>query len=126
MKMQPGPGEPLGGPWREVTAEQLVAQVFGGSEQSAGTPVVVAVDGRSGGGKSTFAERLVAAVPRSALVSIDDVAWHAPMFGWTDQLAEGRALASSARRAGSLPAARLGRPRPTRSYRGCRCYRPGR
>ncbi|MEU4196976.1 hypothetical protein AB0E69_34100 [Kribbella sp. NPDC026611] len=52
-------------------------------------PCIVAVDGRSGGGKSTLAQRLVGAIPDSAVVHVDDVAWHAPMFGWHDALASG-------------------------------------
>lgn len=51
-------------------------------------PRVVAVDGRSGSGKSTLAERL-AGVAGGTVVQVDDVAWHAPMFGWTSLLAEG-------------------------------------
>ncbi|WP_197679191.1 uridine kinase family protein [Auraticoccus monumenti] len=47
---------------------------------------VVAVDGRSGAGKSTLTARLVAAVPGSAVVATDDVAWHSSMFGWAEDL----------------------------------------
>jgi hypothetical protein len=49
----------------------------------------VAVDGRSGGGKSTLAQRLSDAVPDSTVVHVDDIAWHAPMFGWTELLVDG-------------------------------------
>ncbi|MGN6090189.1 MAG: uridine kinase family protein [Actinomycetales bacterium] len=50
-------------------------------------PVVVAVDGRSGGGKSTLARLLQAAVPASAVVHTDDVAWHHSFFDWQELLA---------------------------------------
>ncbi|ADB32897.1 hypothetical protein Kfla_3844 [Kribbella flavida DSM 17836] len=52
-------------------------------------PRIVAVDGRSGGGKSTLAQRLADTVPDSAVVHVDDIAWNAPMFGWSDLLADG-------------------------------------
>ncbi|GAA2027695.1 hypothetical protein GCM10009756_18980 [Pseudokineococcus marinus] len=62
-------------------------------EQVAGTPTgrprVVAVDGRGASGKSTLAERLHRAVPASAVVHTDDVAWHHSFFDWTDLLAGG-------------------------------------
>ncbi len=51
-------------------------------------PRVVAVNGRSGSGKSTLADRLAGAAG-GAVVHVDDVAWHAPMFGWSALLAEG-------------------------------------
>ena len=85
MIIEPGPGEPPAGPWQVVELTDLAAGILAGSSQ----PYVVAVDGRSGGGKSTFATRLAGAVPHSTIIHIDDVAWHAPMFGWTDLLTEG-------------------------------------
>ena len=48
---------------------------------------IVAIDGRSGAGKSTLAATLHAAVPGSAVVSTDDVAWHLSMFDWAGELA---------------------------------------
>ncbi|MBC7292137.1 MAG: hypothetical protein H5T83_12490 [Actinotalea sp.] len=53
-----------------------------------GRPRVVAVDGRSASGKSTLAARLHRAVPRSVVVSTDDLAWHEPLFGWGRLLAD--------------------------------------
>jgi len=50
-------------------------------------PVVVAVDGRSGSGKSTVADRLAALVPGAAVVRTDDVAWEHSFFDWADLLA---------------------------------------
>ncbi len=54
-----------------------------------GRPRIVAVDGRGGSGKSTLAGQLHAAVPGSAVVHTDDVAWHQSFFDWTDLLAGG-------------------------------------
>ncbi len=55
----------------------------------AGRPRVVAVDGRSGAGKSTVAARLRRAVPGCAVVATDDVAWHHSFFDWAALLAQG-------------------------------------
>lgn len=45
-------------------------------EQSAGRPVVIAISGFGGAGKSTFAEKLHEAVPGSQVVSIDSFSTH--------------------------------------------------
>lgn len=45
---------------------------------------MIAVDGRSGAGKSTIAERLQAALPAAAIVETDDLAWNEPMFAWSE------------------------------------------
>jgi hypothetical protein len=49
----------------------------------------LAVDGRSGSGKSTVAALLHRSVPASAIVHTDDVAWHHSFFDWNDLLVEG-------------------------------------
>jgi hypothetical protein len=54
-----------------------------------GRPRVVAVDGRSGGGKTTVAERLAAAVPGATVLHTDDVAWYHAFFDWADLMREG-------------------------------------
>ncbi|NNF87671.1 MAG: hypothetical protein HKM97_04020 [Acidimicrobiia bacterium] len=48
----------------------------------------MAVDGRSGGGKTTVAERLAAAIDACAVVHTDDISWHHSFFDWTDLLIE--------------------------------------
>ena len=48
---------------------------------------VIAVDGRSGAGKTTFARTLAAVLPSSALVHTDDAAWHHSFFDWHAPLA---------------------------------------
>ena len=103
MQLSPGPGEPVAGPWRTVTLTQFAhdlvsarapasASASGPAGPAAARPggrYVIAVDGRSGGGKTTLARRLAAVLPDAVLVGTDDVAWKAPMFGWADLLAEG-------------------------------------
>ncbi|GAB3828595.1 uridine kinase family protein [Kribbella italica] len=80
--MRPGPGEPIFGNWQSIPLDEFVERVL------AAGPRVVAIDGRSGSGKSTLADRL-ASVAGGTVVHVDDVAWHAPMFGWSSLLAEG-------------------------------------
>ena len=50
---------------------------------------VVAVDGRSGSGKSTAAQRIAATIPGAAVLRTDDVAWHHSYFDWTGLLRDG-------------------------------------
>ena len=45
------------------------------------TPTVIAVDGRSASGKTTFANRLSSTL-NAPLVHSDDVAWHHSFFDW--------------------------------------------
>jgi hypothetical protein len=52
-------------------------------------PVVLAVDGRSNAGKTTLAARMGRAVPGSAVVHTDDIAWQHSRFGWADLLIDG-------------------------------------
>lgn len=54
-----------------------------------GRPAVLAVDGRSAGGKSTLAARLAEAVPGTAVVHTDDIAWWHSVFAWVDLITDG-------------------------------------
>jgi uridine kinase len=54
-----------------------------------GRPRVLALDGRSGGGKTTVAERLAATVPGATVLHTDDVAWYHAFFDWADLMREG-------------------------------------
>ena len=67
----------------------LAARVLG-LHPSAGLTRVVAVDGRAGSGKTTFAERLTAAVRSAgatvALSHTDDLASHTDFYGWVPAL----------------------------------------
>ena len=84
-----GDGEPAAGPWHVEPVEEFARQLLGSAGSPAGRPAVVAVDGRSGSGKTTVSERICAAVPASAVLCTDDVAWNHSMFGWADLLVDG-------------------------------------
>ena len=79
-------GEVWGGPWRRVPLADFAAAL---PRPSGRRPTVVAVDGRSAGGKTTLATRLAAALPDAALVHTDDVAWWHGFFDWADLLRTG-------------------------------------
>jgi hypothetical protein len=81
--MQLFDGEPAAGPWRVEATADVVARV-----RPAAHPVV-AVDGRSAGGKTTCAARIAAAVPGAVVVHTDDVAWYQSFFDWADLLRDG-------------------------------------
>jgi hypothetical protein len=74
-------GEPVAGSWRAVSVAQVLDLL--------GRPRFLAVDGRSGGGKTTVADRLAAAVPGATVVRTDDVAWYHAFFDWADLLRDG-------------------------------------
>ena len=82
-------GEPEAGPWRVCALADVAAWLLGVVGEPVGRPAVVAVDGRSANGKSTFAARLAAAVPGTTVVHTDDVAWYVSFFGWEDLLVDG-------------------------------------
>ena len=52
-------------------------------------PVLLAVNGPSSSGKSSFSERLAAALPRAAVVHTDDLAWHHGVLSWDGLLVDG-------------------------------------
>lgn len=79
------PGEPAAGPWVAIPFADVVGRVV---RAVPGRPWVLAVDGRGAAGKTTLAVRLAAAVPSSAVVSVDDIAWHEPMYEWGSLLRE--------------------------------------
>ncbi|MFC7535199.1 uridine kinase [Actinoplanes sp. GCM10030250] len=84
MRLHPGEVEAVG--WRVTTVPEVVRQLL--SAAVTGRPRVIAIDGRGGAGKTTLAERLRAAVPGSAVVHTDDVAWNHAYFDWGGLLAE--------------------------------------
>jgi energy-coupling factor transporter ATP-binding protein EcfA2 len=81
--------EPAAGPWQVETVDDVVRALQEATGRPAGRPAIVAVDGRSGSGKSTFARLLHEAMPASAIVHTDDVAWQEPYFAWAPLLARG-------------------------------------
>ncbi|HCA87297.1 MAG TPA: hypothetical protein DEQ61_18540 [Streptomyces sp.] len=53
---------------------------------SCGPVRLVAVDGHAGSGKSTFADRLAAALGGAPVLRLDDLASHDALFDWTERL----------------------------------------
>lgn len=83
------PGEPVAEPWTPWQIADVVTHLLGVVGAPSGRPAILAVDGRSGGGKSTFAERVAHAVPGAVVVHTDDVAWWESFFGWDHLMAGG-------------------------------------
>ncbi|HET7474951.1 MAG TPA: hypothetical protein VFJ97_02885 [Dermatophilaceae bacterium] len=81
--------EPPAGPWRVQPVAEVAAWLRTRLGHPLARPAVLAVDGRSAGGKSTFADLLRQCVPRSWVVHTDDVAWYHSFFDWAPLLAAG-------------------------------------
>ena len=77
--------EPLARGWCPIPLSDLVEQLMA-TRPTPDALCLVAVDGRSAGGKSTLAALLAASVPRSAVLHTDDLAWNEPFFGWAHLL----------------------------------------
>ncbi|MEU9787744.1 hypothetical protein AB0H92_43485 [Streptomyces phaeochromogenes] len=86
MRLHPGETEAVGR--RVVTVLDAVGLLRAASPDVTGRPRVIAIDGRGGAGKTTLAERLSEAVPNSAVVHTDDVAWNHACFDWGAALVE--------------------------------------
>jgi hypothetical protein len=86
MRLHPGEIEAAG--WRVVPLPDVVERLRAATPDVAGRPRVIAIDGRGGAGKTTLAERFRRAVPGSAVVHTDDVAWNHACFDWGGLLAE--------------------------------------
>jgi hypothetical protein len=91
MTLQLAREEPEAGPWRAELLTAVVEALIwrGPGRVVTGRPVILAVDGRSNAGKTTLAARICEAVPGSAVVHTDDIAWEHSRFGWSDLLADG-------------------------------------
>ena len=89
MNMKPEVGKPDAGPWQAESLEGLVRRLLPAAGQRPNRPWIVAVDGRSGAGKTSLVDRLLAQVPDSGVVHTDDVAWHLSFFDWADELRGG-------------------------------------
>ena len=86
--------EPELGPWAAEPVEAVATRLLDTARtrrtvSGRGGPLVVAVDGRSAGGKSTAADRLADASPGAVVVHTDDIAWHHGFFDWDGLLVEG-------------------------------------
>jgi hypothetical protein len=91
MALQLASGEPEAGPWHAEPLSTVIESLTqpGPGVAVRGRPAVLAVDGRSNAGKTTLAARIGQAVPGSAVVHTDDIAWAHSRFGWADLLIEG-------------------------------------
>jgi len=76
-------------PWRVATTAEVVGLIREMTSAVGDRPPVIAVDGRSNSGKTTFSERLVAAWPGAAVVHTDDIAWWHSVLDWTGLLVDG-------------------------------------
>jgi hypothetical protein len=90
-RIRPLAGEPAAGPWTARPILDVCRALLGlaTSRTVAQRPRVIAVDGRSGAGKSTFAARMAEVIGGVAVVHTDDIAWHHSFFGWVDLMRDG-------------------------------------
>lgn len=79
------PEEPALGPWEVVPLETFMTALRRELPTHSGRPSVVAIDGRSGNGKSTLAGILQQMILGSAMLHTDDIP---SMFDWTEMLLE--------------------------------------
>lgn len=80
MRLHPGETEVTDR--RQVSVADVLRRLTDASPGVTGRPRVIAIDGRGGAGKTTLAERLRRAVPGSAVLHTDDVAWNQAFFDW--------------------------------------------
>ncbi|MCX2947826.1 uridine kinase family protein [Lentzea sp. NEAU-D7] len=86
MRLHPGEVEATG--WRVLKLTDVVRRLLEEAPGVTGRPLVVAVDGRGGAGKSTLVARLRKVVPGSDVVHTDDIAWNQAYFDWGGLIAE--------------------------------------
>ncbi len=67
--------------WQPVSIATVAARVAALASGTA-PPVILAVDGRSGSGKTTVAAELAARLDAAPVIHTDDVAWHHSFFDW--------------------------------------------
>jgi len=86
MRLRPGEVPATG--WRVETLSDVLQRLRNAAPDVAGRPLLVAIDGRGGAGKSTLVERLRGIVPASGVVHTDDIAWNHACFDWGDLMVE--------------------------------------
>ena len=78
-------GEPATAEWIDRSFIDIV-KTLGMNPEARG---ILAVDGRSGSGKTTFAAEIADLVGGTAVVHTDDIAWNHSFFGWDDLVIDG-------------------------------------
>lgn len=81
------PGEPEAGPWRVEALPDVAARLLPAGAP-AGRRWIIAVDGRSGSGKTSVATRLAQQIAHAVVLHTDHLAWHESLFDWHDLLIE--------------------------------------
>jgi len=87
MRLRPGEVPATG--WRVETLSDVLQRLRNAAPDVAGRPLLVAIDGRGGAGKSTLVERLRGIVPASGVVHTDDIAWNQAVVDWADLMVDG-------------------------------------
>ena len=81
--------EPSFAPWRTMHVVDAVERVARMARTRSRRALrTIAVDGRSGAGKTRFAATLAACLPNACTVHTDDAAWHHSFFDWHGPLAD--------------------------------------
>jgi hypothetical protein len=75
--------------WRVATADEVLDRVRRSVGEPTGRPPILAVDGRSASGKSTFAAQLAQLWAGATVVHTDDIAWRHAVLDWTALLIGG-------------------------------------
>jgi hypothetical protein len=88
LRISKGGREPAFGPWTAMTPIGVMDRLMETATPAEGAVGVLAIDGRSGGGKTTVAGRLATAMDACAVVHTDDISWHHSFFDWTNLLIE--------------------------------------
>jgi hypothetical protein len=82
------PAQPAAPPAAHDAPLDALARRLSALPPSCGPVRLVAVDGHAGSGKSTFADRLSAALGGAPVLHLDDLATHDELFAWADRFRE--------------------------------------
>ncbi len=80
MRLHDGEIEATG--WHVEDLSAVLVTLISNTPGKGGRPVMVAIDGRGGAGKTTIVHRLRELVPNSDVVHTDDIAWNYSCFDW--------------------------------------------
>jgi hypothetical protein len=81
-------GEPDAGPWCVALTADVLARLLAQLDVPPGRPIVLAVDGGSGSGKTVLASRLATAGGGAPVIHADDLSWNHAFFAWTELFTE--------------------------------------